>query len=287
MNFLSLGNSTPTTGSTTLIDNDDFSKACFHVTKKQLGYNDGGSFTPVNRIAIIKSDTSEILHVASDQYNLVPNADILQGLDPLFASGYDQVKVRNLFNREFYFELGYEAPAGSEIMYGGLPCKTRVRIINSYNGKTKLALQYGVYIKVCGNGLCVQLAGVNLEYKHSSFVPGDIAQWIFETTQNSVPYIQDRLSEYQFDDSPSSGQENLHRIAKLFPTTKKDDVHPVVHRILDKANKELEQPYTNGNQNFALMMALTNVATYPDANGVPPSYVEKLEDIATELFTVA
>jgi len=282
MTNISLNSITGNTLPQTLVDNQDFMSACFPVRTVQLGYNLHGSFKDVDRIGVLRMDREEMLYVGSSNYKLVKNEDIVLALEPLYQAGYEQVKVRSIHGKRFMFELQTEV--FDDLTINGFPCRSRIRICNSYDGSTALTLQFGVYIKICGNGLCVDpdvfVGNVDLRYKHGSSTPSNITNWIHNSTIAAMPFVRNAISSYIFPDGPCDA--NLQRIAKMIPTPSKGKIHPVIETLISATKSSMGE--YESNENFALFMALTNMATYPDRYAIAPSYVELLEEAATSLF---
>lgn len=281
MTHISL-NSTLEKPQETLIDNPSMLSACFPVSKFNLGFQPTpGELVTIDKMAIVRQDTQECLHVCSRSYNLVKNEDIILGLEPLHDLGYENVKVRNLYNRRFYFELRSRA---SEIKVNNYPCVARIRVINSYDGTAPLSLQFGVFIQVCGNGALANIAGLHtldLKYKHSKVVPEDVSAWIHATTMEALPYVRNQFESMTFDDEPCD--DILTEINKMFPQTKKTPVHPIVSKLIEYTKVSIKEYACN--EKFGLFMALTNMATYPDNYEIAPAYVDKLESASQFLFT--
>lgn len=265
-----------------LIDSKDFASAMFPVSLRPVGIMVADEFTSIGRNAVYRQDTGDTLYIGSGGYNLIKNEDIVLGLEPLYLAGYEKVKVRNINNKKFMFELKSEA--FEDLRINDYPCVARVRVCNSYDGSTSLSLQFGVYIQVCGNGLCVDAktftGNIELSYRHTKAAPDDIAEWINNSTVGAMPMIRKRLESLVFNNQGNSAK--WRSIAKLLPTPRGGGFHPLIEKLGEETRKSMVK--YDCNEDFALLMAATNMATYPDVHGISPTYVEVLEDAATGLL---
>jgi hypothetical protein len=281
MTTISLNSLTQTPQISTLVDNPSMLSACFPVSTVPLGYNLSGEFKNIDRVGVLRQDTNEIMYVGSNNYKLVKNEDIMLALDPLFRSGYEGVKVRNIHGKRFMFELRTEA--FEDLTINNYPCVGRIRVCNSYDGSTALTLQFGVYIQVCSNGLCVPAhvftGNIDVKYKHTTYTPEDITSWIHNSTIGAMPFIRKSLEGIVFHEG--SCDRKLQRIADLLPKPSKG-IHPIIEALINQTRNEIQEHKSN--ENFGLFMALTNMATFPDKYGIAASYVETLEEAATSLF---
>lgn len=288
MTLLNLNNSS---GSNSM-DNKNLESACFDVVSKDLYYfNDdaNGIQRPVStdRIAIVKpnDDGGQVLYTPTNTYKLVHNKDIVAGLSTLTEWGFTPVKVRNINNKRFMFDMMYD----SELTLNTQPCFIRVQVTNSYDGSTRLGLNFGVFIKVCSNGLIVNLndAKLDLSYKHTSMLPNNIADFVYEKTKISLDYLEYKVRHVKFDADDQTVVAKFEKLKNMFYQSKKG-VNPVVETILSRTAHEMKVNYEDGfvpNEEFALFMAITNMATHADQYMLSPANALILEQAATELWT--
>lgn len=253
----------------------------FPVVRKELMYLDHtGTYASSGQNVIIRSDTNDIIATCTNKYHLIPNEDIINALADISVGGLHLHRYRNILDRRFRIELRGDFPAPIEI--NGYPVVSRVSISNSYDGTERLSINIGCYIQVCGNGMLANhnwLPQVKLKVRHLTSAE-NILDGVAEIYENNIGIVGRKFAELNFSNDPCD--DKLERIAKKFPV--KQGVHPVVQQIITKTKATMNQ-YQIGNENFALMMALTNLSTYPDENSVPASYVEIIEDCVTDLFT--
>lgn len=271
------------------MDSNDWNKVCFNVRKEPLCYhNQEGNLNVIdNNIAIVRTKndgTDEILNLASSSYNLVQNSSIVEGLESLRQYGFEPHKVRNINNKKFMFEMRRE----EDLYINNQPCLMRVQITNSYDGSTKLGLNFGVFIKVCSNGLIVNLndAKLDLAYKHSSIVPSDISNFVYSKTIQAKDYLNYKLRNINFDNDPSDVERKFDKLKSMFYKPQKQENNPVIDAVLNRTAHEMEALKEYGvNEEFALFMAITNMATHADKYMLSSANAMKLEQAATELWT--
>ena len=128
--------------------------ADFPVALRPLRYPNGDSVEELpNRLAVVRNDTGEALAVVSDRYQLVPHQRILdtvgQALAPLELGPVPRgiyvdrrgARMRALFK---FPMLAEEVRAGDTIC----PC---LKIQNTYDGTSRIAVHIGAFRFVCTN----------------------------------------------------------------------------------------------------------------------------------------
>lgn len=128
--------------------------ADFPVALRPVHYSDDHDFRAVpNRLAVVREDTGDTLAVVSDRYRLVPHQRILdlvgQAIEPLDVGPVPRgvyvdrggARMRAIFK---FPALAEEVLPGDEIC----PC---LRIRNTYDGTSRIAVHIGAFRFVCTN----------------------------------------------------------------------------------------------------------------------------------------
>lgn len=137
----------------------------FPVETQQLYTADGKK---ANRVAVVRTDTNEILSTVSESYRLVHHREIFDlANDYMNKIGKPTVKYHMVNNGakivgEYTFKEIYEDVKKGDTV--GL----RLYFVNSYDTSCSISTSIGGLRLVCTNGMVVRGAEYNTRYRHSS-----------------------------------------------------------------------------------------------------------------------
>lgn len=135
-------------------------------------------------IIVKKGDTKKLVNTCSKLYHLIPNEDIIRPLLDKFSKfDINLVGASNKndtrFTADFTFKKGVIKIGKDEIL-------PRIRLYNSYDGRTKYFFSMGLYRLVCSNGMVAPLEGfeeLKVNFKHtpnSEFFTADEAEMLMD-----------------------------------------------------------------------------------------------------------
>jgi len=215
--------------------------------------------------------------IVSGEYNLIPNKDIIERLEVFFNKGYGVERTTNYDDKEFSIHM-----IKDELISIGnfTEAKPQIKIVNSYDGTSSLRLEFGVYILVCGNGA---YRGVKASISKKHIGNWSFSEWL-ESAEFEAKYMAN-LEKFGYKTWENTGEaimDMFKDLTKGIPATSKGGA-TVLQLINDKYEKELLR---FGNEEFALFMAVTDIATHGQDYGVAPSYQLALEDKIPATFNL-
>lgn len=122
--------------------------------------------------AVIRDDTSEILAIHKQLYNLVPVRSLMERLeDELLSSGLDLRGMQvadNISHNGARMQRILRLPAHSVEIAPGDSVMLQLKIQNSYDGHSRFGIVFGAYREICSNGLVVGDVMMSVKTKHTS-----------------------------------------------------------------------------------------------------------------------
>lgn len=112
----------------------------------------------------IVTDTPQgpkIVNFCSDDYTVVPNKEIYDPLIEALEKIYKKIEVSYSCHKDAIFNISFNFLGKAEKLADKDVLTPRMTIRNSYNGKVKYSIQWGIYRLVCSNGLSVPVDGTH------------------------------------------------------------------------------------------------------------------------------
>lgn len=128
--------------------------ADFPVRLRPLYYDADFSYEPVpGRLAVVREDTGEPLAVVSERYTLVPHRRILDAVEEAVGSLGLTDAPRGIYldRRGARMRALFKFPSLAEPVVGDDPICPCVKIQNTYDGTSRIAVQIGAFRFVCTN----------------------------------------------------------------------------------------------------------------------------------------
>jgi len=128
--------------------------ADFPVTLRPVFYRSGEVFEPVgNRLAVVREDTGQALAVVSDRYRLVPHQRILDVMEDATARLDVGPVPRGIYvdHQGSRLRAIFKFPALARPVLRGddiCPC---LKVLNTYDGTSRIAVHIGAFRFVCTN----------------------------------------------------------------------------------------------------------------------------------------
>jgi hypothetical protein len=277
MNLLEIHNTDRQTNGFKVLDGTDaLESICFPVSQKPLHYLiDRGGYHKTEYKGLVRDDTGEILYVGKE-YSPVANEEIVKAMEPLMNDGFELRDIRVYQDRRFQINLWNP---NEKLDINEEEANLRVTFGNSYDGSLAFYTAIGAYIQVCGNGM---IAGKGFSFRKKHTGISDLSSFMLECV-SSRDKIINMLKAKQWQDLEKDKLLKLFdKITKNLPDGKDKKPNPV--KVL--LNKQFENEMSNyANSEFALFMAVTNIATHGHQLGISPTYQMELESQSTVFFT--
>lgn len=183
---------------------------------KSVDINPNFDYSPQQEYKILVdiNGTEKEVNSCSEQYHLVPNAEVIK---PLLAGLKDfdiDVSYTNKNDARFTLDIVFKGSA-LDIMPGDkiLP---RLRMNNSYDGRVRYAYMMGFYRMICSNGIVVPVEGfedTNMELK-----------------MRHTPSLEDYVDTDAIIEMVKSFQEGIDKFTKPFKILSKQKVMSIEER---------------------------------------------------------
>jgi hypothetical protein len=265
----------------TAIAVSNVSNILFPVTMKSMWYDkpsqdgngDISAGSPSAYSAVVRTDTNEELY-AGKGYQIVENKSIVEAIDR--NPDWRITKVINNNDRQFHINLRNDLiePGVFSIGDKTFPYSPQITVRNSYDGSLSFSILAGIYIQVCGNGLIVANNAGSYKAKHTSSVltPAEIeAQFV--TIARSFGKIQAIINKKTWSTDQDITKRLFFDLIKGIPNHANNKPSPTSVTLQQRYFIEANH---YGHGEFALMMAATNITTYPETYGISHSYWQTL-----------
>jgi hypothetical protein len=226
----------------------------FFPVKARRLFDEAGHELP-GYLRIVREDTGDTLHVATDSYKVVTNEEAFGAFeDALKASTLDLTDMRigtdYAANGARCFRQ-YLLPAHRVEVKNGIEVALRLIMMNSYDGSLKFRGQCGAYNFVCANTSVSGTDYAQFSMRHSGGI--DVKQAIAGLTKAAEEHLETTRRWRAWPRIPVSDQQALE-VCKAMPLATPGLVDHLVHSWL-RARDE------GGPQSGANLWCLWNVLT--------------------------
>ena len=121
-----------------------------------------------SRLAVVldPKKTAKEVGIVSNDYNLVPNKDVVQVAEHILKTSGQEVNVINTkFNGKRFTQRYQLTTVEGEVRVGDVVAVT-LDVLNSYDGTTKLGLEFNAVRLVCSNGMMLSFMLGGFRFKH-------------------------------------------------------------------------------------------------------------------------
>lgn len=142
----------------------------FKIKKEKL-FTETGKKT--NRVAILRTDTEDILGIVSESYNEIEHKAAYEAATKALEKvGGFSVKKMEVSSNGARMYVHFEHQEGHEIKVGDIVKPTLI-LTNSLDGCLKFGFMLGAFRLVCSNGLLAGVSAMNIHVKHTANIDID------------------------------------------------------------------------------------------------------------------
>jgi hypothetical protein len=168
--------------------------------------------------ANVRTDTSEVLGIVTERYEVLQNADFFNPVEELFQQeGFGNFKRKTVCTHGGARVRAVYDFADHGIKVGGEDLMLRLKVQNSFDGSLRASFQVGMVRLVCTNGLAVPVAAVGMTRKHTKALDTDLVRDAFH---RSVKAFSDAAPAFERLQETSVSQSEGNSILLGFEKSK-------------------------------------------------------------------
>jgi len=205
---------------------------------------------PEKSYAVI-TDTLEgpkIVNFCSEDYTVIPNKEIFDPLNLALKKGYKGIEPSFTSYKDAVFSIAFNFTEKGQAMSKGDVIYPRMTIRNSYNGRIKYSIVWGIFRLICSNGMSVPVKGTTsktLVLMHTPGAGDGIAlEKTLENLEVFIKEFKDLVEPYELLKESTVGdiQYRIEEVVEAtgFPARQTD-------MAIEQAKKEMAQLKQNAN----------------------------------------
>lgn len=211
----------------------------------------GMGTNPDTEYAILTGEegSEKILRLVSEDYELVPNQDIIENLAEAFGQELKMVHYQSYRDAQFSMHLSLGEVKDKKEVQVGDAIGTTIRLQNSYNGRAQFSYTMGIERLVCSNGMTRFDEGARKKSKrHTASIaefnnPKAFAESYFEM-EDYLGLMVENINEFRNNaaslpgDMGEADEEFLNEIASGtgFPKRQLEDVFDRIYLEAEENN---------------------------------------------------
>jgi len=194
----------------------------FNVERHPVFVDHNGQRIDTNKSAIINNESGDVYGLVTPKYKIVTNQEVANVFDEAL-DGYDIDEVNDYMNADgskWYRDIIFGNAFDKQVQVGDT-IKTKIRIKNSYDGKSSVGFEFGGLRLVCTNGMTTFRKEGKVSIRHFSH---NIVDSIRDSVENGlINYLNEVDIFKKFIDVPFSEQKFIEFVLNEVKDDKKEN----------------------------------------------------------------